>query len=114
MRGIPRPRRPSSIAAGAAGLLSIFFKKLSTPAWQSIPMTTTKRLISVAALAALCLDTVALFAESPTPSPSPGAAASDLVQLTVKDEHGNEKQRASHGSRVDSSFLAPGQMVEIT
>jgi hypothetical protein len=37
-----------------------------------------------------------------------------LVQLTVKDEHGNEKQRASHGNRVDSSFLAPGQVVEFT
>ena len=77
-------------------------------------MTKTKLLISVAAIAALCLDAAELFAESPTPSPSPGAAANDLVQLTVKDEHGNERQRASHGNRVDSSFLAPGQMVELT
>src|SRR2546421_6201005 len=68
-------------------------------------MTKTKLLISVAAIAALCLNVAELLAESPTPS---------LVQVTVKDEHGNEKHRDSHGNRVDSSFLAPGQVVEVT
>ena len=62
-------------------------------------------IISAAALAALCLDAAELCAESPTPS---------LVQLTIKDQHGNEKHRDSHGSRVDSTFLAPDQVVACT
>ena len=61
-------------------------------------MTIRKRLclISVAAIAALCLNVTELCAESLTPS---------LVQVTIKDEHGNEKHGASQGNRVDSTFL---------
>src|SRR5438477_12170997 len=62
-------------------------------------------LISVAAIVALCLNAAELCAESPTPS---------LVQITIKDEHGNEKHGASQGNRVDSTFLAPNQLVEVT